>query len=207
MESGSAKLDESSGGVERLEEALWVAQARAGDAAAFGLLMRRYERPLLYYLRRLALKGDGALDVFQEVWVEVFRGLPSLQVPEAFRVWLYRIAHHRAARFVREEMRREAVEILGGGGAGSGGKGGEVEAAEGATAGEGSFEAEWNAEAVHRGLAGLAPEAREVLTLHYLHDLSTAELGKILGCPPGTVKSRLFHARMALRQIMERNHL
>src|SRR6185503_753910 len=96
--------------LDRLEEALWVAQAQAGDTDAFLQLIKRYERPLLYYLRRLVPNGDSALDLHQEIWVDVFRGLSSLQFPEAFRAWLYRIAHHKAARFVRTEIRQEELQ-------------------------------------------------------------------------------------------------
>src|SRR5215467_4041367 len=98
----------------RLEEALWVTEAQAGDADAFVRLLNRHEKPLLYYLRRLVPSADDALDLHQEVWLDAFRALKSLQVPEAFRAWLYRIAHHKAARFVRDGIREEqAVEALG----------------------------------------------------------------------------------------------
>ena len=176
--------------LDRLEETVWVIQAQAGDFAAFARLIKRYERPLFYYLRRLAPKGDGALDVFQEVWIEAFRGLPSLHVPEAFRVWLYRIAHNKAARFVRDDIRRKEIDNL--------------SQPEQTT---GPDETELNAEAIHHGLASLPASQREILTLHYLHELSIADLGRILNCPPGTVKSRLYHARLALRQIIERKNL
>src|SRR6266481_3442256 len=93
----------------RLEETLWVTQAQAGDSDAFVRLLNRHEKPLLYYLRRLVPNSDDALDLHQEVWLDAFRGLKSLQIPEAFRAWLYRIAHHKAARFVRNEVRQEQV--------------------------------------------------------------------------------------------------
>src|SRR5437660_11593367 len=97
----------------RLEEALWVTEAQAGDADAFLRLLNRHEKPLLYYLRRLVTNADDALDLHQEVWLDAFRGLKSLQAPEAFRAWLYRIAHHKAARFVRDGIREErTVESL-----------------------------------------------------------------------------------------------
>jgi RNA polymerase sigma-70 factor, ECF subfamily len=174
----------------RLEEAVWVAQAQSGDAGAFVLLMKRHERPLLYYLRRLVPKGDGALDIHQEVWLDVFRGLSSLQVPEAFRVWIYRIAHHKAARFVRNEIRHE-------------------ELTESLTDDEpaGFAAEELNAEIVHKALEILPAHHREILTLHYLNDLSTAEVGRVLDCPQGTVKSRLHHARIALRRVIKRKNL
>ncbi len=175
--------------LDRLEEALWVSQAQAGDTEAFGRLMQRYERPLLYYLRRIAPKGDSAMDLHQEVWLDVFLGLPSLQVPEAFRVWLYRIAHHKAARLVREEIRQEEASSKT-----------NIED-------DGARMEEWDAEAIHRGLAELPADLREILTLHYLNDLSTGEVSRILECPPGTVKSRLHHARAALRAAIERKNL
>jgi RNA polymerase sigma-70 factor, ECF subfamily len=176
----------------RLEDALSVAAVQAGDMAAFTDLIRRYERPLLYYLRRLVPHGDTALDVHQEVWIDVFRVLPNLHAPEAFSVWLYQIAHHKAARFIRNEIRREDV----------------IEAAGADEAASAQPESDGlDAEAVHKALALLPPHHRDILTLHYLNDFSTAEIGRVLDCPAGTVKSRLHHARIALRRVIERKNL
>jgi RNA polymerase sigma-70 factor (ECF subfamily) len=187
-ETGSAEQK-----LARLEEALWVTDAQAGDADAFVRLVTRHEKPLLYYLRRLVPNADDALDLHQEVWLDAFRGLKSLQVPEAFRGWLYRIAHHKAARFVRDGIREErAVESL-------------VE--DSSKHPENDAEIALDAEALHQALQILPAQHREILILHYLQDLSTQELATILDCPPGTVKSRLYHARLQLRNIVERNRL
>jgi RNA polymerase sigma-70 factor (ECF subfamily) len=177
----------------RLEEALWVSEAQAGDADAFVRLLNRHERPLLYYLRRLVPNADDALDLHQEVWLDAFRGLKSLQIPEAFRVWLYRIAHHKAARFVRNEIRQEqATASL-------------VEAR--GEPSEADADIALDAEALHKALEILPPHHREILVLHYLRDLSTHEVAAVLDCLPGTVKSRLYHARIALRNIVESKRL
>jgi RNA polymerase sigma-70 factor (ECF subfamily) len=177
----------------RLEEALWVNEAQAGDADAFVRLLKRHEKPLLYYLRRLVPNAQDALDLHQEVWLDVFRGLKSLQVPEAFRVWLYRIAHHKAARFVRDSVREEqAVESL-------------IEERDEPSGTD--AEIALDAEALHKALEILPMHHREILVLHYLRDLSTREVAAILDCPPGTVKSRLYHARLQLRNIVERKRL
>jgi RNA polymerase sigma-70 factor (ECF subfamily) len=177
----------------RLEEALWVTEAQAGDADAFVRLQNRHEKPLLYYLRRLVPNAADALDLHQEVWLDAFRGLKSLQVPEAFRAWLYRIAHHKAARFVRDGIREErAVESLG-----------EARSEHS----EPDADIALDAEALHHALQILPAHHREILILHYLRDLSTQELAAILDCPPGTVKSRLYHARLQLRSIVERKRL
>lgn len=178
--------------LERLEEALLVAEAQAGDCDAFVQLMNRYNKPLLYYLRRFVPEGD-CLDLHQEVWIDAFRGLPSLQIPEAFRVWVYQIARHKVARFIRNEVsEKSAVESLGE----------EQEQSPSAH----PFDAQ-EAEAVHQGLQLLPPHQREILVLHYLRDLSTDELAVVLDCPRGTIKSRLYHARIALRRVMERKEL
>jgi len=177
----------------RLEEALWVTEAQAGDVDAFVRLVNRHEKPLLYYLRRLVPNADDALDLHQEVWLDAFRGLKSLQISEAFRAWLYRIAHHKAARFVRNGIREERiVESL----AEARGEPSETDA-----------EIALDAEALHKALEILPRHHREILVLHYLRDLSTQELAAILDCPPGTVKSRLYHARLQLRNIVERKSL
>ncbi|HWX18400.1 MAG TPA: RNA polymerase sigma factor [Candidatus Binatia bacterium] len=177
----------------RLEEALWVSEAQAGDADAFVRLLNRHERPLLYYLRRLVPNADDALDLHQEVWLEAFRGLKSLQIPEAFRAWLYRIAHHKAARFVRNEIRQEQVTAS------------LVDTWSEPAAADGDIAL--GAEALHKALEILPPHHREILVLHYLRDLSTHEVAAVLDCLPGTVKSRLYHARIALRNIVERKRL
>src|SRR6266567_3733519 len=146
--------------LERLEEALLVAQAQAGDGDAFVQLMNRYHKPLLYYLRRFVPEGD-CLDIHQEVWIDAFRGLHSLQIPEAFRVWIYQIARHKAARFVRNEVaEKTAADSL-------------SEALEQSESAN-SFDA-IEAEAVHKGLQLLPGHHREILVLHYLRDLSTDE--------------------------------
>ena len=74
-------------------ERMLVIQAQARDSDAFRQLVTRYERRLIYYIRRMLGNETGALDVMQDVWLLVFRRLGSLSAPEAFRVWLYKIAH------------------------------------------------------------------------------------------------------------------
>ena len=187
-ETGSAEQK-----LARLEEALWVSEAQAGDADAFVRLLNRHEKPLLYYLRRIVPNADDALDLHQEVWLDAFRGLKSLQIPQAFRVWLYRIAHHKAARFVRNGIREDrAVESL---------AEAQLQSAD--------FESDVapDAEALHKALEHLSLRHREILVLHYLRNLTTQEVAAILDCPPGTVKSRLYHARIEMRNILERDRL
>lgn len=176
--------------LQRLEECLWVLQAQAGDGEAFTRLMARHERQVLYYLRRFIAQPEAALDAHQELWLDVFRGLRWLRAPEAFRVWLYRLAHARAMRFIRREVIGESLTEP-------------LDERHVDTPEESPPVAD--AETIHQALDHLPPAQREVLTLHYLRDLSLEEIAAATGIPLGTVKSRLHHARRALRRHLERN--
>jgi RNA polymerase sigma-70 factor (ECF subfamily) len=173
------------------DETAWVLQARAGDAAAFGHLVDRYDRRLLYYLQRFLPRIEQALDVLQDVWLTLFRRLPDLRHPQAFRAWLYQVAHDQVVAAIRKDRReREAV-------------------AEIAPWRERTEELDLSveqAEFVHQALAALSNDHRSVLTLFFLNDLTLEEIGTALRLPLGTVKSRLHYARRALRRALERLH-
>ena len=172
----------------RLQERLWVIQASAGDRDAFARLVELYQRPLVYYLRRFVLEPSAALDLHQEVWLDAFRGIAHLRAPEAFRVWIYQLARRKAARFFQQRLSGLA----------------DLDSADVSEIPLESAETPVDAEAVHHALGQIDPGAREVLTLHYLRDLSLEELAAVIEIPVGTVKSRLHHARRALRRVLER---
>src|SRR5437588_12641577 len=89
------------------QERDWVLRARGGDADAFRRLVDAYDRRLLYFVLRFLPDTDRALDVLQDVWLTLFRRLPGLRAAEAFRVWLYQVAHDKVVDAVRRDRRRE----------------------------------------------------------------------------------------------------
>lgn len=174
----------------QIQERLIVLLARQGNRAAFAKLIDLYDRRLLYFVRRILGDNDGALDVLQSVWLTVHRKLRKLTTPEAFRVWLYRIAHDQAVTELRRKSRRPVLLD-------------EVEARH-AKDEPAVDAAEFdNAELVHVGLQGLTVDHRRVLTLKFLEDMSIEEIADVIGCNPGTVKSRLHYAKVALRSRIE----
>lgn len=179
---------------ERILDELLVLKCRRGDAAAWRDLIARWERRLFYFVRRLVGGERDAWDVLQQTWLAAYKALPSLQEPRALRAWLYRIAHRQAISHLRRT-----------GGAPDAGAA-DIDDAGGVVADPGddrAFAAE-TAEHVHAGLATLSLAHREVLTLHFLEDVSVDEIAAVLDVPAGTVKSRLFHAKRALRAAIER---
>jgi RNA polymerase sigma-70 factor (ECF subfamily) len=165
-----------------------VLRCQRQDACAAGELVALFEKPLLYFLRRLVRSEDDAWDLLQETWISAFRALPGLRDARALPAFLYRTARNHALARLRH---READYRLHSA----------VDASPISSEPEPAFAAE-DAAAVHAGLDKLSLPHREVLTLFFLRDLSIAEIAAVLGIPPGTVKSRLHHAKKALRAVL-----
>ena len=174
---------------EQLYERLLVLRCQAGDEEAFAELVGRYGPRLRYYVRKLLGEVSSAEDVLQEVWLDVWRGLPRLAAPGALTAWLYRVARDRTFRALRR--RRPEARPLEEGHLANG------------EAGEEEFGPE-DAARIHAALDGLAAEHREVLVLRFLEGMAYEDIARVLGCPLGTVRSRIHYAKRALRRALER---
>jgi RNA polymerase sigma-70 factor (ECF subfamily) len=169
---------------------LLVLRCQAGDPAAFAELIAAFERPLRYYLVKTLGDEDRAYDVLQEVWLKVVRTIRQLVEPAALRVWLYRLAHGVAVDHIRRQRVRQNAE---------------QERAAPEEAGDADPEfTSFDAQAIHRALDELPPRQREALVLFFLEDMSLEDIAEVLGCPAGTVKSRLHYAKRALRDLLMR---
>jgi RNA polymerase sigma-70 factor, ECF subfamily len=169
--------------IERLYEQVLVLRCQAGDHAAFAELVEQYSPRLRYFLRKM-LGVDRAEDALQNVWLDVFCGMKRLSTPAAFTTWVYRIAHNRAHYELRLEYRAVHTSL-------------EEEHTE-MNADEEVFSAA-DAERIHKGLASLPATQREVLTLRYLEGMSYEQICQVISCPVGTVRSRIYYAKQALR--------
>jgi RNA polymerase sigma-70 factor (ECF subfamily) len=177
----------------QIEDERLALRCRLGEPAAFAELVATMERPLLYFARAIVRDDEAALDVLQAVWVTAFRGLRRLDEPSALRSWLYRVTRGHAVDHVRRDAARSSAERS---------LAEEIEAVV-SPADEPRFDAE-DAAALHRALDTLDVRHREVLVLHFLEDLSVDEVAAVVGCPAGTVKSRIYHAKRALKEALTR---
>lgn len=125
----------------------------------------------------------------QEAWVEILRGMARLNVAAAFPAWAYRIVTRRCHRLFHH-LAREPFES---------------EESADDTDIQGHRGAEFAAEmSIVMGAISTLPAAqRAALTLFYTEDLSVAEIAIALDVPPGTVKTRLMHARRKVRVLLE----
>ncbi len=172
----------------------WLAlRCQAGEPTAFSDLVASMERPLFYYALKLTRREDVALDILQETWLRAFRSIRNLKEPERLRAWLYTLAHGIFVDVVRRDNVRARVE--------------EEHAAAFDEAIPDEALATDNMAAVHDALDQLEPHLREVLVLHFLEDFPISEISRIVGCPEGTVKSRLHYAKKAIKIILTRGNL
>jgi len=170
---------------------LLVLRCQRRDDAAARELVEMFQRPLLFYLRRLVAKEQDAWDLSQETWLAVFRSLKSIREPRAFPAYLYRTARNKALAHLRKRRNDPILTEL---------KQADVEDV--ATWDAEQFNAE-DATRLRTALDALPLIHREALTLFFLDDLSIDDAATVLGVPTGTVKSRLHHAKRALRKLLQ----
>ena len=166
---------------------LLVLRCQRRDAGAAEELVTLFEKPLLYYLRRMVGSEADAWDLVQETWMSVFRAVPTIRDARALPSFIYRTARNHALALLRHrnaDLRMYSA----------------VEAPPNETDCE-PFTSD-DAAAVHAGLNKLSLPHREALTLFFLQQLTIEEIASVLAIPPGTVKSRLHHAKKALGTIL-----
>ena len=167
----------------------WLAlRCQVGDPAAFADLIAVMERPLLYYATSLTGNPDAALDVLQDVWLKVVRGIRALKDPGSLKPWIYAITHGVAVDRIRRDYKRDKAE--------------QSQLDDAFNIDEPSFDQE-DATAIRDALSRVGVKHREVLVLHFLQDLSILEIANVVGCSEGTVKSRIHYAKRQMKQILE----
>ena len=175
------------GDADQLYEQLLVVRAQTGDEAAFAELVARYQPRLAYFVRRLVGDAHAADDVLQNVWLQAYTRLGQLRDARALVVWLYRIARNAVLAALRRERGWEELTA-------------EPAAPEGSDE-AGEFSAA-DAERIHAALGRLHPEHRAVLVLRFVENMTYEQIADVVGCPVGTVRSRIHYAKQALRQDM-----
>jgi RNA polymerase sigma-70 factor (ECF subfamily) len=167
-----------------------VHRCQDGERTAFEELFEMYQPRLKYYVRRL--DGDGANidDILQDIWFSVVKEIRKLKDAKVFTVWLYRIARSKVYdRFRHKEdfavlPEEDELAVLND---------------------EPNFDAE-DGEKLHDALKNLKSYHREVLTLCFIEQMSYQSIAEVIGCGIGTVRSRIFYAKQALRKEMERQN-
>ena len=161
---------------------------RSGDAAAFEMLVRRWQQPMARFLFHLLGRDDAVADLCQEVFLRVYEQRSRYRETGAFAPWLYRIALNVA----RDALRRRRKEPLGLAG---------VEPAASDPAPDTACEQAERGRLVAQTVADLPEPLRVVVVLRHYEDMSFEQIARLLEAPASTIKSRF---RAALQRLRER---
>ena len=173
-----------------------VQRAQRGDLRAFDLLVLKYQGRIAALVSRYVSDAGELEDVTQEAFIKAYRALGKFRGDSAFYTWLYRIAANAAKNHLVAKGRRPAADAT-------------IEDAEGFD--EGGLASEGAspealamggelAEVVESALNALPDELKAALMLREFDGLSYDDIADVLGCPVGTVRSRIFRAREAVDQ-------
>ena len=180
-----------------LEELDLVQRAKRGDIAAYDDLVRRYQERIYATVYHMTANHEDASDLAQETFIKGYQALKSFKGDSSFYTWVYRIAVNKTINFLKQRKNRTYLSLN-----------------------DLDFNAEHDPdlmalisdktprrdaslselqEKLNAAMLKLSPVHRLVVTLHDVQGLSHEEIGKIMDCNIGTVRSRLFYARQQLQ--------
>lgn len=178
-----------------MENADLIKRCQMGEVSSFSELYQLYKKQALVTAYLIANQKGIAEDIVQESFIECFQKIKTLRDPEAFEAWFYKILVRTGWRMVKKHnhflpLSEKSMEGLS------------------ATV---DFKSELETSEtnmiVHEALAQLSLPLKTVVILYYFNDLTIEKISKVLGCFPGTVKSRLYNARIQLHDALKKNEL
>lgn len=183
--------------VDPREEQQLVKRAKAGDMEAYGGLVQRYQERIYATIYHMTSNHEDANDLAQETFIKAHQALKSFKGDSSFFTWVYRIAVNKTINFLKQRKHRIHMSLN-----------------------DLDFNAEHDAdfvalisdktprrevnlielqEKLNAAMQKLSEIHRLVVTLHDVQGMSHEEIGKIMDCNTGTVRSRLFYARQQLQ--------
>ena len=182
---------------EEIDDLTLVRRAQSEDMRAYDLLVRRYQERIYATVYHMTSNHDDANDLAQETFIKAFRALKTFKGDSSFYTWIYRIAVNKTINFLKQRKNRVQNSLN-----------------------DVDFNAEHDPDLValtsertprrdlnlselqeklNEAMLKLSEHHRMVVTLHDVQGLSHEEIGKIMDCNVGTVRSRLFYARQQLQ--------
>ena len=174
-----------------------VERVRRGDKRAFDLLILKYQHKIISIVGRYLGDQNDVQDVSQETFIKAYRAIPNFRGESAFYTWLYRIAVNTAKNHLVSKSRRPPnidVDIDDGEFQNNSAVLRDNESP------QASLATSQMEQVIFRSIENLPSELRIAVTLREFDGLSYEEIAKIMNCPVGTVRSRIFRAREAIEK-------
>jgi RNA polymerase sigma-70 factor (ECF subfamily) len=166
---------------------LTIRRAINGDEAALRALWVEHAPRIDAVVRRLVGDPDQAADIAQEVWIQIFRALPSWRGDSQFSTWAHRIAVNRTLNALRSVRRLAKIEVV---------------MEDDTVSVEQDMDRGFLAQSIDDAVRKLSPGARSVFVLHDVEGYTHEEIATELGITSGGSKSQLFKARAKLRRLL-----
>lgn len=183
---------------EREKDHSLVQRVQRGDKVAFEMLFTKYQRRVSRLVSRFVRSDAEVEDIVQESFIKAYRALGSFRGDSAFYTWLYRIAVNTAKNYLVAASKRpisltqfeknddDDFE--------------EDHFTSDAATPESELITKQIAETVNKTMNELPADLREAIMLREIEGMSYEDIADSMGCPIGTVRSRIFRAREAISQ-------
>lgn len=182
---------------EQQTDQVLIERVQRGDKQAFNLLVIKYQNKVCNLVSRYVNNAGDVPDVAQETFIKAYRALPTFRGESAFYTWLYRIAVNTAKNYLVAKGRRPPASDI------------DAEDAEYYDSGtalkeisnpESLMLSEELRRVVFSTIESLPEDLKTAISLRELDGLSYEEIAEVMGCPVGTVRSRIFRAREAVEK-------
>jgi RNA polymerase sigma-70 factor (ECF subfamily) len=183
-------------GADQDVERRWLQQTARGDREAFEQLYRTYHRRIFGYLFRMLSNAEAAEEVASDVMLEMWKAAGTFRGDSQVSTWLFGIARFKGL----SHLRRGRAERLAAGDPGDGNEAEKV--ADAHDLQDEALMKDSMKATIKQALSKLSPDHREVMELTFFQDFSYPEIAKLLDIPVNTVKTRMFHARKQLRDLL-----
>jgi len=186
---------------EREADQQLVERVKNGETQAFDLLVRKYQHKVYGLVSRFLSDSASVEDVVQESFIKAYRSLDRFRGDSAFYTWLYRIAVNTAKNHLVSRGRRPPDADIDASEAEQMGAASEAMREEGTP--EDMAVSKEMSQKVLEVVEGLPSDLRTALTLREIDGMTYEEIAKVMDCPIGTVRSRIFRAREAVNNALE----
>ncbi len=172
-----------------------IHRARGGDFGAFEELIHRHDRQVLALASHYVTSSEDAKDIYQEVFIRVFRALPRFQFRSEFATWLFRITTNVCITFLRAQKRHRTISLE----ERADGEPGQGTIPDSEAIPDEQMEQTQIAQYVEAALGNLPPQQRVVFTLRHYEGYRLHEIADMMDCSEGTVKRYLYLATRKMR--------
>lgn len=177
------------GSTDHILNELLVLNAQNGDRKALSLLVKRWQPALLKQAYRLTQDSDASLDIVQDSWHAIIRGINNLKDARVFKTWAFRIVSNKSVNWINQRQKERKLK--------------QEQEVEVKTIGS-ETQSEENMIKIKQALQQIPAKNKVLLSMFYIDNLSVKEISEIMEVSEGTVKSRLFYARQKLKEIFEK---